>query len=131
MPVISKMEKIKKGMFKKTALYESKAPKDSKAYRAEDVATSYVTHAATGYTFNTDEDSMNRLDRVIAVAGWLFDKAVAQGSSVQDAYDAVYKNRVIPWKTFDNQVVNCSIETLCEVQEEALNKLNEIWFKWE
>lgn len=128
MPITEYKKQTRKNMFSKKVEFSQPKIEDYKAYRSEEVLTTTVNHA--GYTFEVDEASMDRFDRVIDMANWKYNQAVAQGMAPTDAYSYVYQNNSVTWKTYDNQFVSITIETICELQELALNNLQQIWVKW-
>lgn len=106
-------------------VYKEPEQLNKKAERAEALLTSTTT--ANGIEFDIDEKSIDRMDRVVDIANWKYNKAVAEGATPAQAYQAVYKDIIIPWKTADNQFVDIPVETICFVQEAALNNMNTIW----
>lgn len=125
MGIKKKSEKIGRNLYKNNAEFYEPTYRDNKAYRAEDVLNAEVT--VNNITFDADEGSMDRLDRVIDLANWKFNQAVAAGQTYADAYTAVYQNTMVGWKSADNTFVNVSVETLAQVQEAAMNQLSVIW----
>ena len=128
MPLKTSAINTGRNLFKKHAEYKQPTLENAKAYRAEDVQTATITY--NGHRYNADEDSMNRLDRVVDVANWKYNKAVASGLSSADAYKSVYIGTSISWKSADNDWVTLTIEQLCEIQEFALNNLESIWNRY-
>lgn len=114
-------------LFSSQKVYKESETVGSRALRSEEVVSSFVE--VEGVKYNTDEASMDRLDRVITIAGYKFNQAIASGVSPTEAYTVVY-GTAIGWKSYDNEFVLVPISTLAVVQEAALNKLNEIWAKW-
>lgn len=119
---------VDNGFFKNVPVFSEKAPEGSKALRTNEIVSSIVE--IEGVRFNSDENSVNRMDRVIELANWKFNQAVATGVSVSEAYTSVYVETLVPWKNADNEFVDVSVETLCKVQEIGLHKLSEIWVKY-
>ena len=128
MPINSVINRRTKGFYSKSRLFTPKPIKDAKALRQEDIITSSVE--VDGVIYNSDEDSMNRMDRVITVANWKFNQLISSGTSLQDAYKQAYLDNLVPWKLYHNECVQVTIETLCKVQEKALHNLNSLWFKY-
>ncbi|WP_027854437.1 hypothetical protein [Marinobacterium litorale] len=109
-------------------MYKPPVLEGTKALRAEESLNQTVT--VDGFTFQTDEESMDRMDRVVDIANWKFNQAVAQGATATEAYNAVYLGNTVPWKTADNNMGQFTIELICRVQEQALNLLGETWVKY-
>lgn len=114
-------------LFSNQKVYKTGEVVGNRALRAEDVVSSFVV--VDGITYNTDEASMDRLDRVITIAGYKFHQALANGMSPAEAYSTVYST-AISWKSYDNLFVQVPISTLAAIQEEALNTLNTIWARY-
>lgn len=114
-------------LFSKHIVYEEQPAEGKKAYRTDELTVATVT--IDGVVFDSDEKSMDRIDRIVTVAGWKFNQALAAGVSPSDAYTAVYSTEIL-WKTHDNAFPMVSIKTLCKVQESALNNMGDIWVKW-
>ena len=114
-------------VFNKKLSYFEPPVTGKKAHRADEVSKAVVE--AAGMLFDADEGSMDRMDRVIDLANWKFNKATAAGLSASDAYQLVYMT-LIPWKTADNQLVQITVETLCEAQDAAVNQMGEVWVKY-
>lgn len=114
-------------LFSKRIVYEEQPAEGKKAYRTDELTVATVL--IDGVVFDADEKSMDRIDRIVTVAGWKFNQALAAGVSPSDAYAAVYSTKIL-WKTHDNAFPMVSIETLCKVQESALNNMGDIWVKW-
>lgn len=121
------MQKDRKVYIKKTQ-FQPDSVEGNRALRSEEVLKAQV--AVDGYVFDADENSMDRLDRVVDIANWRFNKAIAEGASSADAYAQVYLSTMVPWKTSDNQFGYFSVELLCRVQELALNQLAVIWMRY-
>lgn len=126
MPVSSKMVNKGNGMFKKEHTFEEEQPKNKLALRSEEVYN--LTVEVGGLNFYADETSMDRMDRVVDLANWKFNKAQSMGLSAADAYQQVY-GILIPWKTVEG-LQQVSVETICVVQDTAVQKLGEIWVKY-
>lgn len=99
-----------------------------RAVRSEEILNQTVTY--NGMEFDADETAMDRMDRIVDIANWKYNSAIAQGMTPADAYQAVYNDNTVPWKLSNNTFVTVSIDTLCHVQELALNKLGETWVKY-
>lgn len=116
------------GLFTKTIVYTDPTSINNTALRAEELITASVT--VDGVEYDADEKSIDRIDRVISVAGARYNQAVAAGMSVSDAYESVYVNTIVPWKTKDNAFVSINGATLVEIQTKALENINTVWVKY-
>ena len=114
------------GMFKKEYTFAEEQPKNNQALRSEEVYN--LTVEVNGLNFYADETSMDRMDRIVDLANWKFNKAQSMGLSAVDAYQQVY-GTVIPWKTVEG-LQQVSVETICVVQDTAVQKLGDIWVKY-
>jgi len=115
------------GMYRKHIEYTDPKPQGTKALRALEVWSQVVE--VDGVRFNADELSMDRMDRVLSIAGWKFNQAISQGVPAGAAYTAIYET-TLPWVSADNIKLNVNVETLARVQEIALAKLGETWVKY-
>jgi hypothetical protein len=80
--------------------------------------------------YDADETAMDRIDRILTLANWKYNQAVAGGMSPVEAYAAVYKT-TITWKGRDNEFHDIQIESLAKAQEAAINKMKTVWEKYE
>ena len=110
---------------------------NGKARRAEELYAQMVEVASA--TYDAGEKSMDRIDRVLTLAGALFNKTVfdlLKGGGVTmeqawaGAYQAVYTLRPVPWKMADNTIMVVTVEDLIEVQEQAMDGMKNIWLKY-
>jgi hypothetical protein len=80
--------------------------------------------------YDANESAMNRVDRILTLAGWKFNQALAAGATAAEAYESVYKITV-PWKGRDNEFHDVQIESLAKAQEAAINNMRVVWEKYE
>lgn len=125
--ITERMRKQGKGFYKKEVEFSEPTEKGKRAYRANEVLQAVVE--VDNLQFNADEKSMDRIDRVVEVANAKFARALAQGVSPTDAYEEVYGTEV-PWKSADNVFHQVTVETLCLVQEKALEHMNMVWQRY-
>jgi len=76
--------------------------------------------------FDADENSMDRMNRVVSIANFKFNQAIAQGTAPALAYDAIYKTQVF-WKGADNLPHTVQVESLAEALEVGLTDMATIW----
>ena len=98
-----------------------------KKQRAQELTSATVEMNSIEY--DADETAMDRVDRILTLANWKFNQAVAGGMAAPEAYAAVYKTTVV-WKGNDNEFHNIQIESLAKAQEEAINKMKTVWEKY-
>jgi hypothetical protein len=120
--------KISKSFFKKTEFYDPPLYEGFKAYRAQEIDSLTVSYG--GYTFEANERAMDRMDRVVDIANWEFNKAVSQGMPPANAYATVYEDTYLPWKMTDDTINSVTVETICNAQRLALNELANVWVKY-
>jgi len=125
MPLTENIKQTRRNLFKKETTFLPREIKDYKANRAEEILNTTITYK--GNIYEIDEVSMDRFDRVIDLANWKYNQTVASGVPPSDAYQYIYLNNTVIWKTYDNQFVEINIESICELQELALNNLQKIW----
>ena len=123
-----KMTQTSPQMFSKKVTFLENSIEGQKAYRTEEVLSQ--TMLIDNILFDIDENSMDRIDRVISLANWKYNQKISQGIGSIVAYTEIYSNTLIPWKTATNEIIQVSIEMLCKVQESALHNLSEIWVKY-
>lgn len=100
----------------------------TRALRADEVEK--LTVEAGGLVFDADEESMDRLDRVVSTATWRCLKAMAEGATVAQAYQAVFNDTSVPWKLANNTAQLVPVGVICEAQEKALYALSTVWTKY-
>lgn len=127
MPIVERLVKRSDILFSRQPVFVDDEVVGKKAHRADEVSKAVVE--AAGMLFDADEGSMDRMDRVIDLANWKFNKATAAGLPASSAYQLVYMT-MIPWKTADNQLVQITVETLCEAQDAAVNLMGQVWVKY-
>ena len=98
-----------------------------KKQRAQELVGSAVVVDSIEY--DADETAMDRIDRILTLANWKFNQAVAGGMAAPEAYAAAYKATVV-WKGKDNEFHDIQIETLAAAQESAINKMKTVWEKY-
>ncbi len=129
MPLNEYKKQTGKNIFSKKVEFTTPKVEAYKAYRSEEVLNTTLDYG--GNTFNVDEASMDRFNRVIAIASWKFNQTLAtEEISLAQAYSNVYQSGIVTWKTHDNQFVELTIENICEIQELALQSLQQTWIKW-
>lgn len=119
--------KLKDRVYHKHVYYEDPVQTGTKAFRAEEVLSQTVT--VDEIAFDADEVSMERMARVVSLAAWKYNQAIAVGIAPAEAYASVY-NTSVPWKTFNNEIVTTTVEVLCRALEAAVHKLGETWVKY-
>lgn len=128
MPINKKTHKKSEFLWGITSEYEAPKYTENKAYRADEL--DHVVVTVNGNLFDGGEQSMDRMDRLIDVANFKYNKAIYDGATPAQAYEQVYQQYIVPWKTNDNQFIEVNIETLAAVQEQALNEMSSLWVKW-
>ena len=76
--------------------------------------------------FDADEQSMNRIARVIASANALMMQDIAGGQNPADSATTRLAE-TISWKCADDVVRNVSVSTLVSVLEQAKNNMTSVW----
>lgn len=79
--------------------------------------------------YDADETAMDRIDRILTLANWKYNQAVAAGMSPVEAYAEVYKTTVT-WKGRDNAFHDIQIESLALAQQTAINAMKSVWEKY-
>lgn len=128
MPIQESIKPTGNSLFSRHVQYTESVIDGNKALRTEEIATTTVD--LLGHTFEVDEASMDRFDRVISFATYKFNQALAAGMPASQAYAAVYQQNSVTWKTHNNDFVEITIENICQLQELALTNLQQIWIKW-
>jgi hypothetical protein len=98
-----------------------------KMYRQKELVGSAVVVDSIEY--DADETAMDRIDRILTLANWKFNQAIAGGKSAAEAYTAVYNTNVL-WKGKDNKFYEIPVETLAATQESAINEMRAAWEKY-
>lgn len=128
MPLNETVTQITPNLFRKKTEFVEAIIEGPKARRTEEILT--TTIELNGHTFEVDEASMDRFDRVIGLANYKFNQTIASGITAAQAYQAIYQQNTIIWKTHHNEFVEITIENICQLQELALTNLQQIWIKW-
>lgn len=77
-----------------------------------------ITHNTVFY--DADNKSIGNMSAVVALAGWKFNQALANGFTVVEAYQIVYKDTTVNWKGADNLVHTVQAESICETLEVSM-----------
>ena len=98
-----------------------------KKQRAQELTSATVV--VNSIEYDADETAMDRVDRILTLANWKFNQAVAGGMAAPEAYAAAYETTVV-WKGKDNEFHDIQIKSLAKAQEAALNKMKTVWEKY-
>lgn len=82
--------------------------------------------AVNAVPYDADEKAQDRMSRVLSVANFKFNQAIALGMTPADAYTAIYKSSVY-WKGADNLAHSVQVESIAEATELGLNDLAALW----
>lgn len=96
--------------------------------RGEELAKSRVE--VNKIILDADEESMNRIDRILTILSSQFNKALAEGKDAKTAWQDVYVKQTTQWKANNNEFVSVNGEVLLASQQAALNKMQELWAKY-
>jgi hypothetical protein len=110
-------------LYKNVCTFTSEPIKGTKAQKTETIYNATVTY--NDDVFDADEDSMNRMSRHIQLANYKFNKLSSEGES--NAYQQAYIDTTVDWKLADNSIQTVTIETLCKVQELAVENMTNRW----
>ena len=78
-------------------------------------------------SLDANEESMNRINRILSLANFKLNKALSTGSSAKDAYKEIFIDTLIVWKDSKNEFVKVNAEFLAEFLELALDSMNKLW----
>ena len=73
-----------------------------------------------------DTTSLVYMNAVGVVASKYFNKALADGTSAEDAYKAIYQDTTIDWRDADNVINPVSVETIIDGLELAIKNVGNI-----
>jgi len=76
--------------------------------------------------FDANVNALGNMNAVVNLANWNFNKLLANGIAPEDAYEDIYINMQIKWKTADNNVVPITIEVVCNALEKGIKTVAEI-----
>ena len=96
----------------------------NKALRQDKLDTSYVT--INGVEYDADEKSLDRMNRIVALANWKYNQGVASGIAPAIVYDTVYKQTVV-WRGRDNLDHNVQIESIAEALYIGMENMSTLW----
>lgn len=97
--------------------------KGKKAIKLEEQQNLKVT--VNGIEYDADIRARNNMSNAVSVANAKFNMAVATGTSLADAYDAVYE-ATIPWKGADNATHNVKVKSIVAALELAMARVGSI-----
>jgi len=83
-----------------------------------------------GVSYDADEQSMDRMNRIVSLANIEFNYRLSVGQTSDVAYQAVYKDQQVSWVGADNVMHTVQIESLAEVLKVAMENMGNIWAKY-
>lgn len=128
MPLVEQKIALSPVLFQKRVEFQEPPLEGKKALRAED--TLKLTVEVDGLLFDADEKSMDRMGRIVNIANWRCLQAMAAGATAPQAYQTVYVDTLVPWKTADNVMRQVPARAICAAQEKALFALSEVWVRY-
>lgn len=101
---------------------------NKKALRSEDVLNLIVT--VNAIDFDADEESQDRMSRVVSVANAQYNKLIASGATPGDAYTAIYHDNTVKWVGADNKEHLITIETLAAALDASVRLMGQKWIEY-
>ena len=80
-----------------------------------------IEHNTVAYDANGK--AIGNMAAVLGVANFRYSQMVASGIAVADAYQVVYKDTTIGWKTANNSISTVQVESVAEALEKSMNEL--------
>ena len=93
-------------------------------YRKDHILDTLVVTTNT-VPFDADNTSINYMSSVLSVANFRMLEAMVAGTSVVDAYNAVFKT-TIPWRNANNTNSNVQLETVAEALENCMTEVGTV-----
>lgn len=113
--------KVKHGhLYKKEVSYVQDPIKDRKAIKQQ--AKDELVVNVNSVPFDGDTASINYMSSVVALANAKFNQALASGTTVEEAYELIYKT-TIKWKNANNTISNVQVETIAKALEDTMSEI--------
>lgn len=81
---------------------------------------------ANTIAYDANGKSIGNMASVLAVANSKFNKAIASGVIIADAYKTIYQDTMIGWKTVDNSIAMVNAEAITLALETSMNRVAEV-----
>jgi len=81
---------------------------------------------ANTVAYDANGKAISNMGAIVSLANYKFNKALADGASVADAYKAIYKDTKIGWKGYDNKVHQVEVESICEALEAGMQEMAKV-----
>jgi len=98
---------------------------DALTKEAKDKALAELVVESNTVPFDANDQSINYMSSVLAVANFKYNQAIGAGADVVTTYTAIYKT-IIQWKNADNTISDVQLETVAEALEQAMNEVGSI-----
>lgn len=119
--------KVGKGGVILTSLLEPKTEFNKSAVKKYKKLTAVIE--VGDHYFDSDEDSINFMSSIVALANFKFNQAVASGVSASDAFDAVY-SQTITWKDNNGEGVELTLQQIGEGLELGMQEMSKIIYTY-
>lgn len=107
-------------LYKKEVSYVQDPIKDRKAIKQQ--AKDELVVNVNSVPFDGDTASINYMSSVVALANAKFNQALASGTTVEEAYELIYKT-TIKWKNANNTISNVQVETIAKALEDTMSEI--------
>jgi len=99
-----------------------------KGNRGVEMGSATVT--VNGVPYDADEDSMDRMNRIVSLANAEFAYRLSVGEAYASAYTNSYKIQQVTWTGADNIVHTVQIESIVEALRQSMINMGNIWGKY-
>jgi len=76
--------------------------------------------------YDANGKALGNIAGVVAIANWNYNKLIASGTSLDDAYKAIYKDITLNWIGADNKVHIVQVESVCEALQASMQQIANI-----
>jgi len=121
--LIEKMKKVNSLYFKKDYEYKPDTYEGTKAVKQHKKDNLKIT--LDNIVLDADLRSQVYLASILSLANFTFIQTVAGGTSLSDAYNAVYK-QLLNWKDANNEIQDIDVETIAAALKTTMEKLAKI-----
>ncbi|WP_294962034.1 hypothetical protein [Sulfurimonas sp.] len=77
--------------------------------------------------YDTDEKSMDRMNRIVSLANAEYNYRVSVGETPASAYEVTYKTQTIDWTGADNKSHKVMVESIVQALRAGMINMGEIW----
>jgi len=93
----------------------------------KDLLISKSTAEVHTILYDTDEKSMDRMNRIVSLANAEYNYRVSVGETPASAYEASYKTQTVDWTGADDKPHKVMVESIVQALRVGMTNMGEIW----